>query len=199
MARRHRAGFSLVELLAVMTALALLLGLAARSIRPPVSRSTMAAGQLARAFDLARSHALARNRTVWVHLTTEEAAPYDLAARFFASRDGSRDAAAVAEFRRPLRMRDLLVAADVRDLVERPDPRGTVRVEPGDWLVFKPDGQAYAGANDTDYPAAADSLAPVLEIGLRSTARGQVTKSTERDVAVVHLHGATGTSQVYEP
>lgn len=197
--RRELRGFSLVELLAVMTIAAILMGVAVRSIRPPVSRAGMAASQLLRGLDLARATAMAGNRTVWVHLAPDPSAPENLVVRFHRSRDGSGAPAAMGEFRRPERFDNLAVSNEVPDFVERPHPNGAVRLEAGAWVVFQADGQAYPGATQDDFPAASATLAPVIEIGLQATNRGTVTKATGRDAAVVHLHGATGASQVFEP
>jgi len=192
-------GFSLVELLAVITIMSILLGFAVKSIRPPVSRSNVAAVKIAHGLDMVRRFAVAKNRTVWVHFADDENEPGTLRMSSHYSSDGSLDSDSVIQFKRPQQFDDISISTDVGTFIERPNPTGTIRLNAGDWMVLRADSQVFAATGEDAPPTQSDTLAPVIEICVQATNNGRVTKSSERDVSVIHLHGPTGESSVYEP
>lgn len=182
-----------------MTIMSILLGLAVKSIRPPVSRSSRAAAKLVHGLDLARRFAVAKNRTVWVHLADDENDPGTLRMSCHYSNNRSLEPASVVGFKRPQQFDDISISPDVETFIERPAPTGTVRLKAGDWLVLRADSQVFTATGDAAPPSPSDTLVPVIEIGVQATTNGRITKSSERDVAIVHLHGPTGESLIYEP
>ena len=197
-------GFSLVEMLVVMTIIMLLLAASGALFRSPGSRAGEPAARMARCFDLARAQAVANNRSVAIRFDKQEPGSRELMMRFVENRPG-KNKATTKEFRRPERFEDIVIAKDVviaprrgQAAVPATATQSIHPLAPGESLVINSDGQVLIGTGESGFPVAADQLVPLIHLGVQPTRGGKVV-AAEKDVAIVQVQCATGSSRVIQP
>lgn len=195
--KRHR-GFSLIELLVVISIMVMLLSLAGTTLTSPASRSQESAERLASAVSLAVAHAAARNRLVWMTISPQEEAPSDLDIRFFHSLDGTNRPDSVKEFRRAMVLENMRITADLPDFGKRPRTERTDRMRDEGILVIKPTGEVFMMDEETGHPMPEGGLRMISEIGLQAL-RGRSGIPNPKDLAAVQLRGISAHALVYTP
>jgi type IV fimbrial biogenesis protein FimT len=132
--RRHRAGFTLVELMITVAVLAILAAIATPSMQALINANRLAgaSSELEATLQLARSEAVRRNARVTVCATT----------------DGTTCAAATAWTRWIVRGRDNTAGVD--DVIRDTTPGASVQISgPAAGIVFRPSGLIEASAQVT--------------------------------------------------
>lgn len=189
-------GFSLAEVLVVITIMMMLMVVAAGVLRMPGSRSSEPAARIARAVEMARAQAVANDRTVVIRFERGEGR--ETAMRFYRFRPG-QDKEQVREYRRPERFVDLAVPAQLEHKSLPDDPQRAHDLIEGEALVVNADGQVFVGTGDGPVPTAATRLMPLIHIGVQPTLAGRVVPVVKNDVALVQVQCATGTTRVVSP
>lgn len=196
--RRLSGGFSLIELLAVIAIISTLLALGGSMLWQGRSRSAPAGATLASCIDLARSQAVARNRTVWLRIAPDRKDPENLEMRFF--RDDPREAAGddPLEFRRPVRLEQMMIQQDLPDFGDRPEVDMPITLTEGGTLVIRPGGEIRLLPDTAGFPEAPASLVGRLEIGLQAT-RGGRAHPVKGDAVAIQIQGLSGVPVLYKP
>lgn len=193
-----RGGFSLVELLVVISIMVMLLSIAGSALMTPGSRSQAAGERLSSAVSLAAAHAAAKNRLVWVKIQPLDDIPTNLNVRFFHSLDGTNRQDSVKEFRRAVVLENIRVAADLPEFDKRPQTEEADRMKEGGTLVIKPTGELYMVGDREGYPMPEGGLRMFSEIGLQAV-RGKSGIPNRKDIAALQLRGISANSSVFAP
>jgi len=200
-----RGGFSLVEMLAVMTIIMLLMAASNVLFRSPGSRANEPAARMARCLDLARAQAVANNRSVAILFDKQEEGSRELVMRFVENRPGKKGTS-TQEFRRPERFQDIMIAKDIviaprrgQSAVPATQTQEAHPLVPGESLVINSDGQVLVGTGESGFPVAADQLVPLIQLGIQPTRGGKVSATAKQDVAIVQVQCAAGSSRVIQP
>ena len=205
----RQGGFTLVEMLTVISIMSLLMLASNALFRTPGSRALEPAVRIARAIELARAQAVANNRSVAIRFDVQAPASRECVLRFLEDRPG-QSAGQIKEFRRPERFQDIVIAKDLVIAPRRgqpdlappapvPDPSSLHDLAPGESLVINSDGQVLLGTGTTGFPVAAEPLVPLIQLGVQPTRAGQVVAAEQRDFAIVQIQCATGTARVMQP
>jgi prepilin-type N-terminal cleavage/methylation domain-containing protein len=196
--RRLSGGFSLIELLAVIAIIVTLLTLAGSMLWQGRSRSAPAGTTLASSIDLARSESVARNRTVWLRIAPDRKAPEHLELRFF--RDDPQAAAGdgPVEFRRPVRLEQMMIQPALPDFGDRPEVDMPVTLTDGGTLLIRPGGEIRLLPETEGFPESPASLVGRLEIGLQAN-RGGRDHPVKGDVVALQIQGLSGVPVLYKP
>jgi len=192
------AGFTLVELLAVIAIMVTLLSVVAGSLTRTGSKAGAASDRLASSISLAGSFAKSRNRLVWLEIQPLPEAPGDLEIRFFHSTDGTNDSSSVKEFRRPVVLEQVQVRDDLPDFGERATTAGSERLKDGGYLAIKPTGETYLFSGREKFPMPSGSLRVASEIGLQAV-HGRTLRPVKNDTAAVQVRGISGNALTYQP
>jgi len=193
-----RGGFSLVELLVVISIMVMLLSIAGTALMTPGSRSQVAGERLSSVVSLAAAHAAAKNRLVWVKIQPLDDIPTNLNVRFFHSLDGTNRQDSVKEFRRAVVLENIRVAADLPEFDKRPQTDEADRMKEGGTLVIKPTGELYMVGAQEGYPMPEGGLRMFSEIGLQAV-RGKSGVPNRKDIAALQLRGISAHSNVFTP
>jgi prepilin-type N-terminal cleavage/methylation domain-containing protein len=194
---RH-GGFSLLELLVVMTIISLLMAASGALFRASGSRSVEPAARMARGIELARAQAVAYNRNVAIRFERIDGDTHELVMRFLWSRPGQA-ADQVKEFRRPERFPEMVISPDIARSRQVAETLPSHELAPNEALVINADGQVLLGSGSTGFPEAADELVPSIRLGVQPTRGGRVVAAGRRDVAIVQVQCASGTARVVAP
>lgn len=172
--------------------------------RSGVSKSAEPAAHISRSIALARATAVALNSKVIMRFGQQApGSKSELVLRFYRIRSGLTADKDLEEFRRAERFPNI-VLAKISGLENTsgegtpPDEDSTFLVA-GESLVFTADGQVMRGTGETGVPTTSEQLANGISIGIQPTVAGNVVKSVEKDVAVVRIQCASGTSRVIYP
>jgi prepilin-type N-terminal cleavage/methylation domain-containing protein len=196
--RRRPAGFSLLEMLVVVAIIVLLLGISGTALMQRGSRSVPAGATLGSSLDLARSRAVALNRTVWVTIAPDPEHPEDLELRFFREDRPGADDRPVSEFRRPVKLEQMILKSDLPPFGDRRRVAAKVPLTQGATVTFRPTGEAHLSGGTGGFPEVPDTVEGLLEIGIQAT-RGEPGRPVEKDFAAVQLSGLSGQSIVHAP
>ena len=193
-----RAGFSLVEMLAVMLIMTILLTLGIGAMKSSGSRGKPAAIEISRSLSYARAYAVAQNLNAWVKFSIPEEKEEDLELRFYYSLDSSGTDDSMTQFRRRIVMENLRVSNQLEDFDNRPDTPAEARLDLEGTIVFTPSGEAYLGTSTSDrVPPPGPEIRRLVEIGIQPTLDGRVTDRLKSDLAALQIQGSPGTSIVY--
>lgn len=195
--RRDR-GFSLIELLTVISIIAVLLTLGGSVLWQTRSRSTAAGATLASCIDLARSRAAARNRMVWLRIAPDRSDPANLEVRFFREEADEDPEADPVEFRRPVRLEQMMIQPELPAFADRPEVEAAETLKSGGTVIIRPSGEVHLVEEVEDFPEPPETLTALLEIGLQAT-RGGPDHPVKGDAVAVQIHGLSGTPTVYKP
>jgi prepilin-type N-terminal cleavage/methylation domain-containing protein len=195
----RRGGFSLLELLVVMTIISLLMAASGALFRASGSRSVEPAARMAHGIELARAQAVAHNRNVAIRFERVDGDTHELVMRFLWMRPGQA-ADQVKEFRRAEHFPELAIAPDIA----RPQQQATETLPshalaPAESLVITADGQVLLGTGTSGFPLAADELLPSIRLGVQPTRGGRAVAADRRDVSIVQVQCASGTARVTAP
>ena len=200
-------GFSLVEMLVVLAIITLLMAASNVLIRSPRSKAGEPAARLARCIEFARAQAVAGNRKVAVRFDPQPSGERELVMRFLRSRPGEATDEEIREFRRPERFQDIRISKEVV-IASASNGKGQSAADSHqdshalgeeESLVITPDGQVLLGKGGKGFPEAADQLEKVIRLGVQPTVGGRVVPALKRDVAIVQIQCASGTSRVIQP
>jgi prepilin-type N-terminal cleavage/methylation domain-containing protein len=201
-----RRGFSLVEMLVVMSIIVVLMGASNVLFRMPMSSAGEPAARMVRCIEMARAKAVASNRNVAIRFDAQAAGSRELVLRFLWARPGqTASTLKELEFRRAERFSNIVISKDVviPDGKETSGSAGGAlsarHLAPGESLVITPDGQVLLGTGSSGFPVPADQLDPVINLGVQPTIAGRVVDSVRRDVAIVQIQCASGTARVIQP
>ena len=199
-------GYSLMEMLVVIVIISMLLAASNVLFHSPASKAGEPAARIARCIELARAQAVATNRKIAIRFDQQRPGSRELVMRFLCSQPGRTATPGTREFRRPERFEDILISKDV---VIPPNPRHPASTVPdalpahflteGEALVITTDGQVLLGTGNEGFPVAADHLEPSIRLGIQAAIAGRVVAATSRDVAIVEVQSASGTSRVLQP
>ena len=198
-------GFTLVEMLVVMTIIMLLMAASSVLFRMPGSRANEPAARMSRCIDLARAQAVANNRSVAIRFDKQEVGSRELVMRFLENRPG-KNGATTKEFRRPERFEDIVIAKDLvieprsgQTEVPAAEKQETHPLAAGESLVINSDGQVLLGTGESGFPEVADQLVPLIQLGVQPTRGGKVVAAAKKDIAIVQVQCASGSSRVIQP
>ncbi|MCX6875599.1 MAG: prepilin-type N-terminal cleavage/methylation domain-containing protein [Verrucomicrobia bacterium] len=193
----RRGGFSLLEVLVVMTIMSLLMAASSALFHSSFSKSSEPAARLARGIELARAQAVAGNHSVAIRF--EFLDEREMVMRFLRCNSGCGGQATVTELRRPERFLDITIAPGLARSRGAADPRSTHELAVNEALVITSDGQVLLGTGTRGFPEAAEQLVPVINLGVQPTHAGRVAPGVPHDVAIVQVQCATGTARVLPP
>jgi prepilin-type N-terminal cleavage/methylation domain-containing protein len=204
--QRVGRGFSLVEMLTVIAIISLLMAASNVLFRAPVSKAGEPAARIARGIELARARAMATNRKVAIRFDAQVPGSRELVMRFLWSRPGQAAGPEAEEFRRPERFPDMVISKEVVIPVDtkHPDPAAADAPQArflttDESLVINTDGQVLLGTGCKGFPETTDRLEPAIRLGLQPTTGGRVLAGTTKDVAIVEVQCASGTSRILQP
>ena len=191
-------GFTLVEMLSVLTIIAILMSLAVGAMRAHVSRSKLAANEISGALGYARSFAVARNRTVWVRIAAPEDAPNDLELRFYFSAGESGAQDSIEQFRRRTVIEDLTISNALDEFGNRPATPVEARLDTGGFILFSPAGEAHLAQGTGDgFPSPDAQLRRTIELGIQPTRAGRVVGNLQTEISALHIQGSSGATILY--
>ncbi len=196
--RTHR-GFSLVEMLVVISIMMILMASSSVLLKSPVSKAGEPSARLARCIEMARATAVAANRTVVLRFETPVGRERDLTLRFYSYRPGLSSDAKPEQFRRAERFTDIRIASGIDLGTAAKKFTGTHELADGESIVLTTDGQTLIGTGTEGLPTVADDLVPMIDVGLQATVSGKVIDSVRRDVAIVRIQPASGTATALQP
>ncbi len=186
-------------MLVVIAIMAIMMASANVLFRSPVSKAGEPSARLARCVELARSTAVASNRTVALRFEPRQSNQRDTVLRFLWKRPGAPPAAKLEEFRRPEKFTDVAIVTGI-DLGKGSAPTGTRELAPEESLLFTTDGQALIGTGSAPaFPTPSDKLERSIDIGIQSTSGGKIISPLSRDVAIVRIQPASGTAIALQP
>jgi len=193
-----RHGFTLIELLIVIVVIVIIMTLSTNFLMNRGPRAERAAEQLGSAISMARSHATANNRIVWLQMAPTSDNPHDLQLRYYFSPDGSNQAP--PQFRNPTSI------SNIRIRGEEEDPAGFEERPVADFkftgpgmLVFTPTGEVFGSVGVSEFPLPGGTLNKSIEIGIQATDGGVVGRTREFDIAALHVQGISANTIVYTP
>lgn len=196
---RHRAGFTMVELLAVIGIMMILMSVAGTAVSTPRSRAGVAVEKLASSIGLASSFASSSNRLVWLEILPQEREPGSLEIRFHHSIDGSNRPEAVQRFRRSVILEGVALVEGLPDFGSRPQVDSGDRFREGDVVLIRPSGEIQVmRGGEGGFPLPEGGLRPLAEIGLQAV-HGRSGRMVKDDMAAVQLRGRSGTPLIYQP
>lgn len=192
------AGFSLIELLTVIAIIVVLLTLGGSLLWQGRSRSAAAGATLASCIDFARSHAVARNRTVWLRLAPDRNDPATIELRFFRGTAAGPGEEEPEEFRRPVRLEQMMFRSEAPDFGGRPDVEMPQVSAAGATLILLPGGEIGMQLETEGFPGPPDELVALMEICVQAT-RGGNDRPVDGDIAAVQIQGLSGMPVLYKP
>jgi prepilin-type N-terminal cleavage/methylation domain-containing protein len=200
---RSARGFTLVEMMVVIAIMVILVSGSNVLFRQTMSKAVEPAGRIARCIEMARATATASNHLVAIRFDPPESGERELVMRFFWMRPGQPDGDEVEEFRRPEKFKDLVISSDVKlpiaDAGATPDALTAHNLAADESLVITTDGQVFVGTQGPGFPVPAAQLEAAINLGIQPTIGGRVVDSVKRDIAIVQIQCATGTTQIMQP
>jgi prepilin-type N-terminal cleavage/methylation domain-containing protein len=191
-------GFTLTEILVVITIIAILMSIGLSAMKLPVSRSEVAANEISRALGHARSFAVARNRTVWVRLAVPDDEPNDLELRFYFSADESGAQDSIEQFRRRSVIENLTISNDLDEFGDRPEAPVEARLDTEGFILFSPAGEAHLAQGTGDgFPSPDAQLRRTIELGIQPTRAGRVAGKLQTEISALHIQGSSGATILY--
>ncbi len=201
-------GFSLAEILVVITVIAALLTLAGPLVRQ-ASRGNSpvaVAGGIASELERAKTTATAKNTYVWTYLGPHQTETTALQLIAWESADGTpdRNPANLASSGRARSFENFTLNPALPAYGDRPGVAAANRPAAAVWLRFSPSGEVHAtavapGMSSEEPPEISGELARWIELGLQPTREGKIIAALERDTAVIHIAGLTGQIRRFAP
>lgn len=118
--------------------------------------------------------------------------------RFFRNDETEAADGEPVEFRRPVRLEQMMIQSDLPDFGDRPEVDMPVTLTDGGTLVIRPGGEVHLLSDTAGFPEPPETLVAVMEIGLQAT-RGSRDQPVKSDYAAIQIQGLSGVPVLYKP